>query len=607
MSLGTSFINTSGFFGVPVSLGSLFASIDANNNRRMGGEEYCCSINDAVNKISTLCTPAILATAAYIDNLEDHDDAVYSPNKIGFVGQVSEERYVAEYVNADQSISVCSWSENGVLQASIMSPTGAIMPADRVGRGAHSSGIIVYLLAMLPFLMKTLPDVKAAIEKIAEYSKTASPYDVEEESDIAIAFYVISDAFYRALKSGLLKCNISVDNNIDVIPQTIIDFGVNDDSQYFSGTPKFWGATTTTRKRKTTKKNQTIASAKSEFSDVFGKREWTDAEREMIPVFPDDFPVPETVMKMARRYAASRDSKRPAVNFGWRGPTSIGKSTGVEILACVLGIPLVHMTCYPDMETSNFMSEFVPDTTEIVPANNLPTFMDIFDDPVESYAAITGEKNENADCDMCLKAYAKAMAAAQSDTPRFKHVESPYVKALRNGWMVEIAEPSRIRDSGTLVGLNGVDKPGSVVTLMDGSSFKRHPDAIVVFTDNVGYISCRPIDNAVIRRLSFIIDSKKLSKKELFARTKYNTGFEEDKMLDRMYDVFAAIETYCHDNDITSGSVSPTEFEMWALFVKGDEYGNLRDNCIDAVVSKATDDADLQQEIIASCVDRFSL
>ena len=231
--------------------------------------------------------------------------------------------------------------------------------------------------------------------------------------------------------------------------------------------------------------------------------------------------------------------------------------------------------------------------------------MDIFDDPIKAYQDITGKANKDADCEMCLSAYADAVAASKADTPRFKHVESQYIKALRNGWMVEIAEPSRIRDAGTLVGLNGIDKPGSIVTLMDGSSFRRHEDAIVVFTDNVGYVSCKPMDNAVIRRLSFIIDSSKLSKKELFERTKYNTGFSNPDMLNQMYKIFSEIERYCHDNDISSGSVSPTEFEMWALFVKGDGYSNLRDSCIDCVISKATDDPDIQKEIKSTCLDRF--
>lgn len=596
---------TSSFFSMPRNLGTLFS----NGKRQMSGDaSYCCSLNNNPEKRSSMSMPVCYAVAAYIDGL-----STSVTNKVsGFVGHPHENSYIAEYKHSDGTIDVCVWNINGELRAGKSEPgiRNVILPPNPVGRGGNANDVIVYILAMLPFLMARLPEVETAMRELISYANVTDICDASliptANEDMLRDFFVISDAVYCALRDGVLKCNIPRDNNVDALSMESSDaFGIDDDDAIIAGTPEFWARSRNTTTSGKKEKAPTIVEVKKDFAFVFANRNWSDAEKALIPTFPDDFPVPSTVIKMAHRYAASKDSKRPAVNFGWRGPTSIGKSTGVEILACILNIPLVHMTCYPDMETSNFMSEFVPDTTQGKSIKELPTFIDIFDDPVEAYKNITGEENNSATCDMCLEAYANALAAAKSDAPRFRHVESQYVRALRNGWMVEIAEPSRIRDAGTLVGLNGVDKPGAIVDLMDGSSFRRHEDAIVVFTDNVGYVSCRPMDNAVIRRLSFIIDSSKLSKKELFSRTKYNTGFSKRDMLEKMYTVFSSIEKYCQENDITGGSVSPTEFEMWALFVKGDDYANLRENCIDCVVSKATDDPDLQKEIISACVDRF--
>ena len=49
-------------------------------------------------------------------------------------------------------------------------------------------------------------------------------------------------------------------------------------------------------------------------------------------------------------------------NFMWRGITSYGKSTGVELMAGFLNIPLLRMTCNSTMETQNFLSDIIPDT-----------------------------------------------------------------------------------------------------------------------------------------------------------------------------------------------------------------------------------------------------
>ena len=72
---------------------------------------------------------------------------------------------------------------------------------------------------------------------------------------------------------------------------------------------------------------------------------------------------------------------------------------------------------------------------------------------------------------------------------RYKFVESNYVKALEHGYIVEVQEISRIRDAGVLVGLNEYDRAGAMIPLVDGRFVRRHPDAMVVYTDIMGFWS----------------------------------------------------------------------------------------------------------------------
>ena len=49
-----------------------------------------------------------------------------------------------------------------------------------------------------------------------------------------------------------------------------------------------------------------------------------------------------------------------------------------------------------------------------------------------------------------------------SDKNLVKVVNSELIKGLKNGWIVEVTEPSRLRNQGVLVGLNNFDKAGNI-------------------------------------------------------------------------------------------------------------------------------------------------
>ena len=130
-----------------------------------------------------------------------------------------------------------------------------------------------------------------------------------------------------------------------------------------------------------------IASAKAEFADYAASRVWTAEEEDLIPVFPEEMPVPAEVMTFARRFVKSREFKAPINNMCWRGGTGFGKSTGAEILACILHTPFVRITCSSQTELNDFLSQFVPnpDTDSGALAASLPTFEEIKMDPVGAY------------------------------------------------------------------------------------------------------------------------------------------------------------------------------------------------------------------------------
>lgn len=247
------------------------------------------------------------------------------------------------------------------------------------------------------------------------------------------------------------------------------------------------------------------------------------------------------------------------------------------------------------------------------------------EDPEELVQMLTGTKREISVDDLCWL-YAEARSAIlqeeplqkkikqlqatanttstednKGNQPEFVHVVSNYVKAMVNGYIVEIQEASRIRDSGVLVGLNEFDRPGAVIPLMNGALAKRHKDALCIITDNVGYASCRPIDPSVLRRQGFIIDSVGLTKEQLLDRVKRNTHCTDSALLEMAYTYWQTVKEYCEQNSITEGSVSPMELERFVQALMYDGMDCLEIDLDDCIISKATSSIEDQRGIRTAC------
>ena len=398
-----------------------------------------------------------------------------------------------------------------------------------------------------------------------------------------------------------------------------------------------------------------MGEAKALYSSYSADRHWTPTELTLIPSFPDDMPVMDEAVKIVKRITQTEHDTNPVVNVMWRGETSYGKSTGVAQAAAILNMPLLRLTCHPAMEAQDFRSTLVPVTEEesvgldesaIVPkadGDDLVSqalahyagldqdqrrtlldaesfFQDAMMDSDMAYTELLGSVPENGDSVSVCKLYLdlvsklrqqplqeKLAAAKKGDSgnhkpegPAFRHVQSNYVKAMVNGYMVEIQECSRIRDSGVLVSINEFDRPGSVIPLMTGALAKRHPKAICVMTDNVGYTSCRPVDPSVLRRMGIIIDSYDMPKKKLMDRVKWNTGCKDSVLLKKAYDVWQKVREFTQNNQITEGTVSATELERFVQALMCDGMDAFDEDLDDCIISKATSSLDDQKDIRAA-------
>jgi len=523
--------------------------------------------------------------------------------------------YMAESTLPDGCRQISTFNTSTrIVEAATVSTTGRYLPYD-MSKLSQECGRVLFL-AMLPELLKDEEAEEAF--KIICYLYVKN--DIENET-AGNAMSRLSDNIYRRIENGIFQVKVPASGNVKIIPSAKVKTGAYIPDMIIGGEFKIFIENKSSKDPLT--KGATIKEAVKMFEGYNAKKIWTPKEQELIKastarISDDDIVSPE-VLKMALYVTKSSKDKKPIRNFFWRGETGFGKSYGCEELAKILNMPLVRITCFPTMETTDFLTKFIPDTDEGM--NNFeigdveyPSFEEISYDPVTAYKKITGIYDESATSDMCLTAYVNVKVAElqtnekeESSAPRFKLVKSDYVVGLSRGYIVEIQEPSIIFNSGVLAGLNEFNRPGCIIPLPDGGHVVRDENAIVIYTDNVSYEGCRPINQSVLRRAFLAIDSYQMSKEDIIARVKHMSEFDDDDILEQMYEVWESIRNHCKENSITDGSVSIEELGNWAQAVRILGPARIRETCIDTVVSKATAFIEEQEDIIASCVDKIWL
>lgn len=529
---------------------------------------------------------------------------------IGVV-KIADGSYASEWLQSDGTSIIAHATKNGVLSAGRRDAlTGKMSQLPSIGSSStefnDSSILLLYLLIEA--------DINASKGITGTNSNTITHELLQACRDEFAANGVlpeewvrlVCDDLYFAVSYGEIPVNIR-NGNIGLLTDRRLASNEFSTGKVICGHPDTLIGKQADSTSSANSGRSTVREAKAVAKPYTDTLSWSEEEKMMIPHFDDDVEVPPEVMTILNRFLASREWKNPLNNPCWRGITAYGKSTGVKMLACILNTPLLWMTCSTTTEVEDFLSKHVPNTEECHNVQTeLPSFDDMANDPEYAYEQITGEYRENVTSEEVLQAYAKAFLDTSHDPGNrnpFKIVESDFVRALVKGYIVEVQEFSRIRDSGTLVGLNNYNEPGSVIPLVDGRHVKRHKNAMVVWTDNIGYQSCRKVDGSVLRRMSYIIDSSEMPRERVLRRIKQNTGCKDDAFLERMYDVWVSIAQFCKEQDITDeGTCSLAELESWVSLTMLDGVSAIQNTCREAIISKVSSDPDTQQEIMDSCV-----
>lgn len=137
------------------------------------------------------------------------------------------------------------------------------------------------------------------------------------------------------------------------------------------------------------------------------------------------------------------------------GDAGSGKTEIAKALSADFNLPYTKVTCFADMDKSDVLGAILP---------------------------VLSEED------------------GHSDKVEYRYYPSEIVRAYENGWLLEIQEPTVIRDAAVLMALNSALEPDGSLNLPTRIAH-RHPDFIAVITTNRGYNGFRPLNEALRDRV----------------------------------------------------------------------------------------------------------
>lgn len=353
-------------------------------------------------------------------------------------------------------------------------------------------------------------------------------------------------------------------------------------------------------------------------------RVYTEAEKKMMEdnKLEEWYIVGETDVEICNDIVQTTHTKKPFRNFILVGPPAGGKSSMAKAIANAIVEPQVIYTCNPSTEIFDIIGQFMPPPMDdlekdawnfaakleelgginyrnVAEVYGLPSDEDILFDPVGVYEHITGKTqtilgNTPSQAD-AMKVWTTHVAekfnealcklrVSMKEGAGFSFVETDFIKAMKNGWTIEIQEPNVILNEGVLVGLNSILNEG-VITLQTGKTIYRHRDAVVIFTTNHNLYGLRNMNQSFLDRSAetFFVDRPSLQM--VADRITAISGCQDRNLVIEMAKFGESLSNAMEKEGIEDGVCSMRSLINWAI---KSSYTNPYNAAISTVINKTS-------------------
>ena len=550
----------------------------------------------------------------------------------GAVGKITSAMSVAEYKSSmgpDAYHLVVYDSGTGTLLASVYDRNTELMEQYTVHASARDGAALFF--AMMPQLLED-EEFRENCKAYQEQFNSGFP-DLPKATH---AMAILCDNAYRRIKDSAcpthLKVNVDKSGNLMRVSRAQLDSGLYQPTEVLAGEFTIFTQNGEPMVHKPTKV--------IDHKDFVGQyvldpsRKLNAMEQTLVPTLPEWYIIPQEAVDICKHAKLTTGKPTQMRNFLLRGPAGTGKTMGAKAIAAGLGLPYMKYTCSAGTEIYDFVGMVFPNTehstgnaqldqereqlqamggvnyANVSKLLYLPGLDDMDYDPAGVYQALTGVENQAATPQDCMELVLEKVTEKvrqlsskkeEASGQTYTYVETDFIKALKNGYLVEIQEPSTILQPGVLVGLNSLLEQSGTITLPTGEVIRRHPDAVVVVTTNVSYEGCRTLNQSVVDRMSLVKDIELPSPEVMAQRVMAVTGATDEYKVAQMVQVTNDLADYCRKNGITDGTVGMRSLLDWVTSaeISGDPYTS----ALDTIISKATADEEDREALITSVLD----
>lgn len=559
--------------------------------------KYCSTST----KKATLHASVLQAILSYMDMDTSLTPSAASENAIGTQG----EKLIAEYQSRTGEIHVVVFNKkNGKFNVGRYEDISSNPRIYSLKDGSNTGSALFF--ALMPEAL-TDDEFREYYDILGKCKNDGYP-DMDKAEQAA---YILCDNLYRRIEGADLLTNagirisIPATGNLPQLTPLNLNKGAYSPSSVLFGTFRILTAPSAAS-------GAVISMNKNDFQNhfKFSDRTFTPREELLIPALADWYIIPPEVVSICKHAQMTTNGNQPMRNFMLRGSAGTGKTEGAKAIAAGLGLPYMYYTCSANTEIYDFLGQMLPETN---PSDTLhgdyPTLEDILMDPPSAYKKLTGIYEESiSDSEVYekLKEVMSADARLQSEQTsagqRFCYVETPLITAIRNGYLIEIQEPTVIANPGVLVGLNALLDRCASITLVTGEVIHRHPDTVIVVTTNNNYAGCRDMNQSVISRMNLIIDMEDPDTDTLAERAMKVTGCTDKAAVAGMAETLRDINERCRETMVNDGSCGVRELISWVQSYM--VCGSILDSAKYTVLSSVSSDPDNRADILSSCLEQ---
>jgi MoxR-like ATPase len=326
-------------------------------------------------------------------------------------------------------------------------------------------------------------------------------------------------------------------------------------------------------------------------------RQLTDIEKGLIWKKPLSHKVSEEELRICNEIKRNwHRGEMKIANILLEGDAGSGKTQLAKALSADLGLPYTKVTCFADMDKSDIIGAILP----VISSERLEKLeleaqiilkalyeSDGFQSTTEILTEVMGITQEQAALKM--KQVVKLFADnTESEVIEYRFYPSEIVRAFQKGYLLEIQEPTVIRDAAVLMALNSaLELDGSIN--LPTEIIKRHPDFIAVITTNRSYAGCRPLNEALRDRVQHTEKMDLPTKEIMIERAIAKTEYRNQKVLDVLADIIILLDKTARANAI-KGVAGMRSFFYWTDAVAGG--ASAKESLYHKVIYKITTDSE---------------